>query len=111
MVPTAQGLWRTVMQGCLCVCRGGELGTAQLLWGISAFAQMLLRELRAGSRNFSFNLASKFGKGGLGFLLEGKELTGKHGLSRPPPPCTDRGTIYKRPILLGTERQERHVCE
>lgn len=26
----------------VCVCRRGELGTPQLLWGISAFAQMLL---------------------------------------------------------------------
>lgn len=28
-----------------------------------------------------------------------------------PPSVTDRGTIYKRPILLGVERQERSVCE
>lgn len=33
LVPTAQGLWRAVMQGCLCVCRRGELGIPQLLRG------------------------------------------------------------------------------
>lgn len=95
----------------VCVQKRGSGYTPAVVGGSVHLPRCSSESLGQAAGISSFNLASKFGKGGLGFLLEGKELTGKHGLSRPPPPCTDRGTIYKRPILLGTERQERRVCE
>lgn len=59
----------------VCLCRRGVLGTPRLLQWSAVIAQMLLQGPRAGSRNFSFNLASKFGglgREGSGFCWKGR---------------------------------------
>lgn len=59
---------------CVFVQKRGA-GTRRLLQWSAVIAQMLLQGPRAGSRNFSFNLASKFGglgREGSGFCWKGR---------------------------------------